>query len=232
MAVKVRIDPVDRDVKLLVDELLSPAARSRLFAEGAQQMLDEADQVNRSVLGRIPRSQTYVDGHEGAALASVKPSGGVIVREYELVIDVLVFILDMLRTISPIGRGPDKRAGHPGFYKASHALFADTVEVPLNGVIPEAREYLFISDAPYTRRVEKRHTIYEMTAAKAAQRFGNIAKVTFTYRGLVGGMALAKSGPIVRKRESGRWKGRFAKMGGSQAQNVASVRFPAIVVTI
>jgi hypothetical protein len=182
MGVKVRIDPVDRDVKLLIDQLLSPAARSRQFAEGAQQMLDEADQTNRSVLGRIPRSRTYVDGREGAALASVKPSGGVIVREYELVIDVLVFISDMLRTISPIGRGPDKRPGHPGFYQGLAPSLPTAPEVPLKRVIPEASEYVFLSSAPYARRIEKRTTIYEMAAAKAAQRFGNIAKVTFTVR--------------------------------------------------
>lgn len=190
MGVRVKIQPIDRDVKLIVDELLSPAAQSRQFAESAQLLLDEADEVNRSVLGRIPRNQTYVDGREGADLASVKAQGGVIVREYELVIDVLVYISDELRSVSPVGKGPDKRPGHPGFYRASHTLFADGQEVAINATIPDADEYVFLSDAPYARKIESKKSIYEMTAAKANKKFGNIARVYFGWRAPAAGVIL------------------------------------------
>lgn len=212
--VKVRIDPIDRDVKLLIDEFLSPAGRSKQFALAAKELLTEADETNKRVLGRIPKSQTYVDGVEGAALASVKPNGGVIVREYELVIDVLLYVSEQLRAISPVGHGPDKRPGHPGFYRASHVLFADGKEVNFNGpmtvgqILP-ASEYVFLSDAPYARRVEKRSTPYEFTAAKASKRFGRIARVAFGWKA-----------PI---------SGGFAR--GKRADRSTS-RVPAIIVTI
>lgn len=230
MAIRVKIDPIGRELHLAFDEMLSPAARSKLFAETASTILADADQTNRSVLGRVPRSRTWVDSREGAPLESVKPDG-VIVREYELMDDVLLFISDELKASSPIGKGGDHRPGHPGFYRDSHTIFADMVEIQLGGAVPAAEEYVFMSDAPYARRLERRAFIYEKTAAKAKQRFGNIAKIQFTYRGLVAGMALQKSGPIKRAREAGRWKGRFAKMGGPQAQNASAVRFPAIVIT-
>lgn len=225
MGVKTKIDPIDRDVKLIVDELLSPAGRSKQFAAAAQEFLDEADQTNRQVLGRIPKHHTWVDGREGVPLASVKPDG-VIVREYELIFDVLVFISDILRTMSPVGRGPDKRPGHPGFFKASHLLFADGREVAVSETVPDATEYVFLSSALYARRIEKRSTVYEMAAAKAAARFGNIAKVRFGYRS-----------PILSYVAGGRNRAERAAQRNQPAKQSAkhlerATRVPAIIVTI
>lgn len=197
---KTRVESVDRDVKLLIDEFLSPAGRSKQFALAAKELLTEADETNKRVLGRIPKSQTYVDGVQGAALVAVKPKGGVIVREYELVNDVLIYIWEQLRAVSPLGRGPDRRPGHPGFYRSSHVLFADGKEVNFNGPmavgqIPGASEYVVLSVAPYARRVEKRSTPYEFTAAKASKRFGNIARVSFGWKSpIAGGFATGKRG--------------------------------------
>jgi len=226
MAVKTRIVTVDRDVNLLIDNMLSPAGRSKIFAELAQGILTDADQTNRQVLGRIPKSKTYVDGREGAPLESVKPQGGVIVREYELVIDVLVFISDLLRTLSPVGKGPDKRPGHPGFYKASHLLFADGREVPLNATIPDASEYVFLSSAPYARRIENRNTIYEMAAAKAAARFGNIARVRFGWQSPL--LSYVRGG--ANRAERAAQRNQPAKQSAKHIER--ATRVPAIIVTI
>jgi hypothetical protein len=206
MGIKVRVGNLN--VKLTFDRLLSPAARSRLFAQQAQGILDEADDTNRQILGRVPNRHTFVDGREDAPLDSVSYPG-VIVREYDLVLDVLQFIAEELRQISPVGSKPDKRPGHPGFYRDSHTLFADGIEVPVSETIPDAREYVFLSTAPYARRVERRSTVYELTAAKASQRFGNIAKVYFSWRAPYSGEILT----------------------GSRG-NKSDGRMPAIIVTI
>jgi hypothetical protein len=198
MAVTAKFKSVDREVQLITDELLSPKARSQQFAGLAQQQLDQADSTNRQVLGRIPRSKTWVDGRQDAPLESVKPAGGIIVREYDLVIDALIFISEELKRESPIGKA-DKRPGHPGLYKASHTLFADGTEVEIGTGIPEASQYVFLSAVPYARKVERWFVVYENTAAKAAARFGNIAKVYFSWRApydgaLVGGAKGNRSG--------------------------------------
>jgi hypothetical protein len=225
MVVRTHIDPIDRDVQLIIDEMLSPAARSKMFAADAQVMLDEADETNRQALGRVPLNHTYVDGHEGAPVTSVGEPG-IIVREYDLVLDVLTYIGAQLRAISPVGKGPDRRPGHPGFYKASHVLYADGTEVPDGENIPDASEYVFLSDAPYARKVENRTTIYEMTAAKASRQYGNIAKVYFSWRAplqpyVVGGSNRAERAALRNHRD---------KVISMHAER--SNRVPAIIVTL
>jgi hypothetical protein len=223
--VKTRVDSIERDVKLIVDELLSPAGRSKQFAAAALEFLSDADDTNRLVLGRVPRSKTYVDGREGAALETVKPDG-IIVREYELIFDVLVFISDILRTMSPVGRGPDKRPGHPGFFKGSHLLFADGREVAVSESVPDAAEYVFLSSAPYARRIEKRSTVYEMAAAKAAARFGNIARVRFGWRSPI--LSYVAGG--ANRAERAAQRNQPAKQSAKHIER--ATRVPAIIVTI
>jgi hypothetical protein len=192
VSVALKVEPLDRDVQLIIDQDLSPQAQSRQFAALAQSFLDEADSVNRDVLGRIPPHHTFVDGRESDDLASVNPQG-VIVRDYDLVIDVLEFIAEELKQVSPVLRGN---------YRASHTLFADGREVPVGEIIQDAVEYVFLSDVLYARKIEGTQFrkpqsrqapkgVYEITAAKARRQFGNIAKVFFTWRAPFNG-SLAK----------------------------------------
>ncbi|HEX4302835.1 MAG TPA: hypothetical protein VHZ78_08575 [Rhizomicrobium sp.] len=220
MAVKTRVDPIDRDIRLIIDETLSPAGRSKQFADAARAALGEADETNRRVLGRIPPNHTFVDGVEGATLDSVRPDG-VIVREYELVADLLVFIGDELRKVSPV---------QSGRYQASHTLFADGAEVPIGVVVPEAREYVFLSSVPYARKIEGAagsppespqapKGVYEITATKANSQFGNIARVQFGWRSPFMPYGGA---PSQHKKRHGVWS------GGREWET----RVPAIFVTI
>lgn len=181
MPLATKVEPIDRDVNLIINDLLSPQARSQQFAEMAKGFLDEADDTNRHILGRIPPSTTWVDGAEGRALETVKPDG-TIVREYELVIDLLEQIADALRAVSPV---------RSGRYQASHTLFADGKEVPVGQVIPVADEYVFLSSVIYARKIEgvsgrkpesplAPRGVYQITAAKF--RGNNSARVSFAWR--------------------------------------------------
>lgn len=216
---RTRVEPLDRDVRLIIDQALSPAGQSRQFAELAKTFLDEADNINRQVLGRIPNYHTFVDGQENGALASVKPNG-VIVREYDLVIDLLIFIAAELRAVSPVRSGK---------YQRSHTLFADGTEIPVGAIIPDAREYVFLSDVPYARKIEgsaKRPPIspmaprgvYEITAVKANSRFGNMARVRFAWRSPFHSYGGA---PSRHNKRAGKWT------GGREW----NTRVPAIVIT-
>lgn len=244
--VRTRVNPIDRDVKLIIDETLSPTARSRQFADQAQIFIHDADETNRRVLGRIPPRKVFVDGSEGRQLQSVMPNG-VIVAEWELVGDVLIWIGNDLVAHSPVGRegAGDK---HPGLYKASHTLFADGTEVPRGSEIPPASEYIFMNQVDYSRKIERGQSrqfqnVYEGTAARSKARFGNIAKIGFTFRGGVNGRLGAQLGPVTAKvGEAGAVRGaggRFAagnanmrRVGGIQVHNVSSNRFPAIYVRL
>ena len=214
---RVRIEPIDSWVAVTVDETLSPQARSKAVADFARGALRETQADNQRALGREPPYDQFVDGRAGAPLESVNPDRGVIVFEFELINDVLSWILAALVERSP--RGP---AGGAGTYRESHRLFADGREIAPDGDVPAAEEYSFTNIVVYTRRLEIGRTksgrdflvsvpnrIYERTARDASARFGNVAKIGFTYRGLV-------SGGYV----------------GGRAGNKSKMRYPTITVRV
>lgn len=199
MPVSVRVEAFDKDVSVIISDELSPAAASRAFAEFASEQISEADDVNRRVLGRIPPRRTFVDGRESSDLKSVRPDG-VIVAEWELVSDALLFIAEELKKVSPV---------RSGRYQASHTLFADGTEIAVGAEIPQASEYVFLSAVIYARKIEgfpgrkpqspqAPKGVYEITALKANGIYGNQAKIRFGWRkplagGLIGGREGNKS---------------------------------------
>lgn len=185
MATRTRIQPLNREFELALREDLEPEARSQRFAMFAQEEIDKAAEENRKALGREPRRKVFVDGREGAPLDSVTPAG-VITATFELVDDVLVWIGEQLLRASP------RRSGR---YERSHILLADGDEIDPKGTIPSAVEYVFVSTQPYARKIEgdgfrsasssqAPDGVYEVVAAMANQRFGNIARIKFGWRSL------------------------------------------------
>lgn len=233
MAISIKIDPVERSTVASVRADLSLPEQKREVAAFAQAGLQEAQQVNRAILGRVPPHTTTVDGRRGAPLESVNPDGGSIIFEFELMFDVLRWIADALVERSP----------HiSGAYKRGHTIFADGQEIKLGGAIPQAEEYAFTNYVPYARKLEIGTTkagrafllqvpnrIYERTAKDARARFGNIAKILFTYRGIVSGAQInpLKAGATGLVRGA---KGRFVERGGVRAHHKSDVRFPTITV--
>lgn len=215
MAVRVRYTPVERIIRAKIDARLSPQERSKAVARFARVKLDEAQEVNRRVLGRVPEHEQIVNGRRGASLESAHPDRGTIIFRFDLVSDVIAWIMQALVDRSPVGP-----AGGAGTYREAHRLFADGREVDLGGEVPPAEEYSFTNYLSYSRRLEIGKTkagrdflvsvpnrIYERTAKDARARFGNLAKVGFTYRGVVGGGYV-----------------------GGRAGNKSKMRFPTITV--
>lgn len=228
MPIKTKVEPIDRDVRLIIDEMLSPAARSQQFASAAQGFLDEADEFDRSILGRVPPNRTYVDGREGAALESVRPDG-IIIREYDLIADVLIWIEEELVRVSP------KLSGR---YSRNHVLFADGVEADVHGVIPPAEKYVFLNTEAYARKIEgdaSRHPqskqapdgVYQITARAASARFGNSAKITFAYDAPLGGSIFAWAHTASARRLAHK-----VRRGNEALHTAWLTRVPAILVRL
>lgn len=183
MPLTAKVEPIDRDVLLHLGADLSPAGRSRALAEFAGEQIEDAEQTNRTILGRLPRRRVFVDGREGAPLESVK-ADGVIVAEFELQEDVLVWIAEQLETHSPV---------RTGRFRKSNTLFADGVETIPGQRLPNASEFVFINLTPYARKIERGSSsqapdgVFQAVAALARGRFGNIAKITFAYRTAIAG---------------------------------------------
>lgn len=212
---KSRIEPISSWVTATVNQHLSLAAQRRAIADFARRQIDSAKQTNQRALGRVPPYSVAVDGRQGAALETVKPKGGIIVVEFEIISDVLLWIGTTLVERSPRVSGD---------YARGHTLFADGVEIPLGDTLPAAAEYSFTNLVPYARKIEIGRTksgrsfviqveprIYERTAKDARARFGRAAGIEFTFRGIVGGHQI-KGGTAGR------------------AHNRSEVRYPTIVV--
>ena len=177
MATKVTVEPIDRDVAIMLDETLSPKAQSAAFAEFARQTLAEVSAENKDALGAVPPYDTFVDGSEGKSEDSVSPDGE-IVYVFRLVGDVLTFIDQQLIEHSPVKTGR---------YQRSHKLYADGTETDPDDPA-QASEYVFLNIQPYARKIESglSHSapegVYEGVARLASARYDNIAKVSFEYR--------------------------------------------------
>lgn len=233
MAVKTKIDPLAQTINLLVANTLSPAAQKQAVASFAQGAIDEADATNRRVLGRIPPRTITVDGQQGAPLTNVKPDGGSIIVEYELVTDVLVWIGDTLRARSPRISGD---------YQDGWTLLADGVEIDEGGQIPAADVYTFVNTVPYARKIEVGLTktgrpfvvqvpnrIAERTAKDAASRFGNMAKIRSVWISLQNAYTL-KQNQASRSFAGGKLRisrrQRLDRVAGSE------ITYPAITVSL
>ena len=183
MALATRVQPLARDFELMMAQDLGPKAQSAMLAAFAAETIDEAKAQNKKVLGAVPPHEIFVDGREGAPLTSVKPDG-IIRVEFELVSEALAWIATQLELHSP------KLTGR---YAKSHELFADGTQADDPKSAPPAQEYTFTNIQPYARKIERGKSsqapdgVYQAVATLAQRRFGNIAKIAFSYRTVMGG---------------------------------------------
>ena len=203
MAIRGRVETFDRDIELILSNDLSPKARSERLAQFAKQELVTAEAKNRSALGYVPPHETFVDGRRGAPVETVKADGTVIF-EFSLIETALAAIAQILIIASPVLTGQ---------FRSSIALFADGDEVEPGQTPPNANEYAFVPSTPYARKIERGLSaqapdgLFQVAAALASRRFGNIARIRFGYRslnaGAVGGWAATASARALAQRVRG-----------------------------
>lgn len=178
-----RIDPIERDIALLIDQTLSPQAQAEVLGEAARSALVEAQETNRLALGYVPDHDTFVDGAKRQALSDLTPRSTVLF-EFHLLVDVIQWIDEQLVIHSPV---------RTERYARSHVWFADDVEFTDPSRPPPAESYLVLNAQPYARKIERGLSkqapdgVYEAVATMARRRFGNIAHTRFTYRSFPGG---------------------------------------------
>lgn len=203
MPIQAKIDAFDRDITVLLKDTLGPAAQSAAFASYAREVEQEAEVQDKNALGYVPPHKTFVDGREGADEESVKPTG-TIVYEFDLIDDLFIFIDEMLIQNSPLKSGR---------YVKSHTFYADGVQFDPTGQIPQASEFVIANTQPYARKIEGTakksgespqfpNGVYEAVAVLARQRFGNLAKIDFTYRAISGGAIGAYAATASAKRSA------------------------------
>ncbi|MER2268244.1 hypothetical protein [Methylobacterium oxalidis] len=179
----VRVDPVARDIALMLDDTLSPNAQAALLAEAAREALGEAQDTNQQALGYVPEHETFVDGQQRQDLANLTPRSTVLF-EFKLLTDIVGWIDEQLIIHSPV---------RTERYARSHVWFADDVEFDASRMPPAAEQYVVLNAQPYARKIERGQSsqapdgVYEGVATLAKRRFGNVAYVGFSYRSFPGG---------------------------------------------
>ena len=154
------------------------------FAAFAQANIETAARQNEAALGHPTPYETAVDGVLGKPLAATKNTA---ITQFELGSDVVQWTWDAVKKASPVRKGR---------FKASQLLLADGVPIASPAEAPpNTMEFLIISTVPYARKIEGAgarkpqsaqapNGVYEVTAAMAMRRYGNVAKIGFTYREL------------------------------------------------
>lgn len=172
--ISTRIESMDKDIQVFINENLSPAAQRVALAGFALEALAEAQNVNKAALGYVPRHDTYVDGRKGASVSSVQLNG-VIVFDFALAFDVLKWIDALLIVMSPVKSGA---------YQKSHKLFLDGIESEPADDLP-FKEAVFANSRIYARKLEKGDSaqapngIYQGVAYMAQRRFGLQASIRY-----------------------------------------------------
>ena len=184
----------DRTFEVYVSKDLDPVAQAADFARRAAAGI--AEEIGG---GRVPPNfKRWVDGHEGAAEASVRP-GGTIVYEFSYASEIVVFALAFLEARSPTGPMP---ASGPRLYRKpfreSFYVGIDGKFIPPGGFRPYAlrddwQELVIGNVQPYSRKVDvqligKRRLrfnvepgLFQDCAREINRRFGNFATAKRVY---------------------------------------------------
>lgn len=224
---------------------------ARLFRVAAQKSMAAtqrahvalAKRKHAEVLATDPKPvsfERFVDGRKGAPEEAVRP-GGVIIYRYPRLDLVVQYAMEVLFDVSPVLSGA---------YRNAHTIFVNGVPVPnLKGWQP-GDEVVITNPLPYARKIEVgkmkmrvpgTDLVYQQARRRVAGRYGNAAKVEFTYRGIVGGIqvnqALAASsgqpwwlGGGAARAATGSAERRVAETFGKTAHNQGSRRYPCLVI--
>lgn len=198
-----------------IDLLVSPGQTAQEAAAFARLAFEEAQARNTAALGYPPDFEHFVDGRRGAPLESVKIPG-TISFVFDLQFGVVEWIYQQLLVHAP---------RLSGRYAASIFVYADGARVAgVEMIHPGVREVVFLPTVAYARKIEKGRSskapqgVMEVVAQKARARFGNVAKVRFTYEAPTGG------GTHIEQ-----WA--HSRTGRSKTQRGRDLRNPAIKVT-
>lgn len=195
------------------------AGNQRLFVVAAQasreevhaQLVATAKREHAKVMQTEPRPNRFtrtVDGMRGAREEQVRPDG-TIIYAYPRLDEVVQVALETLFDLSPV---------LSGVYRMNHRLFANGVEVRNLANWDGEGQIIISNSMPYARKVELgvmtmrvpgSDHIYEQAEFTLRQRFGNQARIVFTFRGLMGGSVLT------------------ARQGG----NKSDLRYPALEIS-
>jgi hypothetical protein len=147
------------------------------FRRLAEAKIARVDAENAAAAGlRLPR-RLIVDGVAAPNLARIK-SSSLIVARWSVGVAAVDYIFNLLHGAGPL---------RSGRYRDSMRMYIDGAESKDPRDAHGAREALFLSTVPYARKIERGQKgyapghVYEAVADMARARFGDAARIKFTY---------------------------------------------------
>lgn len=214
MAFSCKIVPFDRTV------LFSGSGRA--FADFARAEIAAAAKANAEALGQEPPHKTYINGSESESLERVKP-GGSAVTVFDIHQGVVAFCFAKAKEFAPVLSGE---------YRASIRIYADDAEVGTPAEAEGAQEVVIAATVVYARKIEgvagkaplskqAPDGVMQAVALLASSRFGNSARIKFSYRSISGVKGLDDYSAS-RARRTGK---------SSAKEHARDTRLPCIVIT-
>ncbi|MBN9235098.1 MULTISPECIES: hypothetical protein [Phyllobacteriaceae] len=197
-------------------------------------LINTAKREHARVMETDPRPSNFrriVDGRSGEAEEAVKPAG-IIVYQYPRIEQVVQFAMETLFDRSPVDSG-DYRNAHMIFIENSPARNLEELrpsdQVTITNPLPYARK---IEVGAMTMRVPGTDQVYQQARQIVASRWGNVAKIKFTFRAIIGGHVAIQERAAARGRYVGRpATGDFERQLAPALHNRADLRFPALVIS-
>jgi hypothetical protein len=179
MALRVKFPIVDRRVAFTSNGVFSPDTIAREFSRMVREDIARIDRENAAVAGHKLPLSTFVDGAEKEPLPAAVDQKSTISARWEVSIGAISYVCELLQGSGPVLSGA---------YRRSYRIYADGREVASWSDIPiGTREVLIVSTVPYARKIERGRggyapgAVYQAVAAMAAARYGNAARIKFTF---------------------------------------------------
>lgn len=160
--------------------------------------IDVAEQVLKEEVAKgFDRSPTVItDGAVRRDYHEVKPFGKIeFVSMAGGLLAAVNWILAESLMVAPTGRGPDKRPGHPGFYKGSFLVLQDMVEVTDFSKLRAGHIIHIVNIAVYAAKIEGRDAYTRWRTRKGnAKRRGQRKTSGWSTRSMQGSSRQAPNG--------------------------------------
>ncbi|MFL7901577.1 hypothetical protein ACJ41P_10620 [Azospirillum argentinense] len=214
-------------LKVFVDQNMSPEAQSAALAKAAKGKLRELIQAGRA----SDNFRRFVDGAEGVVEERVGPAPhGQIVYRFNTMGSISTFALSFLVNRSPLKSGRFRK----GFYLGIDGKFVPMAQFNPDALTGNVKEIVIGNVEPYARKVDvqliggRKMTfsvppgLYDDAVKAIRSRYGALVDVKRVYTMKFPGQYILKQ---EQHHKSGRYQGRSRKRAGKPAES------PALIIT-
>lgn len=196
-----RFQPVSQQFRVAIQATLE---------QTRQALISTARREHEKIMATEPRPSSHyriIDGVRDAPLEGIRGDGIAIFR-YPRIEQVVQFAMEVLFDLSPVDSGD---------YRRAHTIFVNGREVANLARYKQGDDIAITNYLPYARKIEVgklqmripgTDRVYQQARRKVMERWGNVAEVQFTFRGIVAGY----------------------QVNQAKAHNRSNLRFPVLLI--